>query len=123
MDTPRPPIYLDVIEPLKQLLDAAGLKRVCDLDLVLFFNRHRDALMTSDNLATFLGYELTELAQSLDLLVERQLLRRSQNPTRFARLYRFTTEHADRPLKDLLEVASTLEGRRRLRQLLRDAHA
>lgn len=121
------------MESLRRLLDAAGLQQPCDLDLLLFLKRHPDALMTSDNLAAFLGYDFTQLAKALDLLVERRLVLRSQNPTHFARLYRFTTEHADRSLQDLLEVASTLEGRRRLRQLLRqtpstpheaeDAHA
>ena len=124
MDSPAFLLYGGVIasdgmESLKRLLDAAALKQPCDLDLVLFFHRHRDALMTSDNLAAFLGYDLAELATALDLLVERRLLVRSQNPTHAARLYRFTTEDADRPLQDLLEVASTVEGRRRLRYLLR----
>ena len=109
------------MESLERLLATAGLTHPCDLDLVLFFNRHRDSLMTSETLAAFLGYDLTQLAKSLDLLVERRLLLRSQNPAHFARRYRFTTEHADRPFQDLLEVASTLEGRRRLRHLMRQS--
>jgi DNA-binding MarR family transcriptional regulator len=123
MDTVAVLANLGGMESLERLLDAAGLKQPCDLDLVLFFSRHQDALMTSDNLAAFLGYDLSELAKSLDVLVERRLLIRSQNPTNSARLYRFTTEHADRPLQALLEVASALEGRRRLRHLLRQNHS
>jgi hypothetical protein len=105
---------------LKRLLDASGLTHPCDLDLALFFYRHQGALMTSDNIAAFLGYDVTELAKSLDLLVERRVLARSQNHTNSVRLYRFTNEHADASLRALLEVASTLEGRRRLRRLLRE---
>jgi DNA-binding MarR family transcriptional regulator len=88
-----------------------------------FLNRHRDALMTSEHLAAFLGYDPAQLAKSLDFLGEHQLLLRSQQPTHFARLYRFRTEHADERLQEILEVASTLEGRRHLRQLLKQNHA
>lgn len=111
------------MESLERLLDAAGLTHPCDLDLMLFLDRHRDALMTSEQLAAFLGYDLAQLAKSLDVLGERQLLLRSQEPTHFARLYRFRAEHADERLQEILEVASTLEGRRHLRRLLRQNHA
>jgi DNA-binding MarR family transcriptional regulator len=111
------------VESLERLLEAAGLTHPCDLDLMLFLDRHPDALMTTEHLAAFLGYDLAQLAKSLDFLGERQLLLRSQKPAHFARLYRFRAEHADERLQEILEVASTLEGRRHLRQILKQNHA
>jgi predicted transcriptional regulator len=112
----------DRVEALKQLLDAAGLKHPCDLDLMLFFDRHPDALMTSEQLASFVGYELSQIARSLDLLVQRQLLQRSQTLTHFSRLYRFRADHAGE-VREILTAAVTIEERRQMRQILRQRQA
>jgi DNA-binding MarR family transcriptional regulator len=105
-------------ETLEQLLDAAGLKHPCDLDLLLFFDRHPDALMTSEQLASYVGYELSQIARSLDLLVQRQVLRRSQTLTHFSRLYRFRADHAGEVL-EILKAATTVEERYQMRRILR----
>jgi hypothetical protein len=102
----------------EELLNIAGLKNHCDLDLLLFFARHPDALMTSEQLALLVGYDIQQIAKSLDLLVERKLLRRTQNPTHAARLYRFRADHWDPRLRELLKTATTIEGRRKVRQLI-----
>ena len=111
------------VRVLEQLLESAALTHPCDLDLLLFFHRHPNALMTSEILAHFLGYDLPQLGKSLDLLVERGFLLRSQNPTHFARLYRFAAQHVDRTFGAILEIASTREGRRELRRLIRQNHS
>lgn len=105
-------------ETLEQLLDAAGLKHPCDLDLLLFFDRHPDALMTSEQLASYVGYELSQIARSLDLLVQRQVLLRSQTLTHFSRLYRFRADHAGEVL-EILKAATTVEERYQMRRILR----
>lgn len=104
---------------LEQLIDAADLRHPCDLDLLLFFDLHPAALMTSEQLAAFVGYDVSQIGKSLDLLVERQLLVRSQKPTHFARLYRFNADHGGE-VQEVLRIASTAKGRRQMRQILRE---
>ena len=54
----------------QRLLDRIGaLQHPCDLDLLIFFARHPRTLLASEQLAVLLGYEFTQLAASLDLLV------------------------------------------------------
>jgi hypothetical protein len=73
------------------LLDRIGvLKPACDLDLLVFFARHPRALLTSEQLAAWLGYELKQIAESLEVLLEAGLLARTQNPTHAARMYVFS---------------------------------
>ena len=107
------------MDHLKELLDSAGLKHPCDLDLLLFFRRHYSALMTSEQLSQLTGYELQQIAKSLDLLVACKVLRRSQNTTHSACLYRFEPENGGPQFQEIFEVASTIEGGRRLRDVLK----
>jgi DNA-binding MarR family transcriptional regulator len=83
------------------------------LALVLFFHRHPRALLPSDRLAAFVGYNLKHVTQSLDLLAEAGLVEQSQHPTQAARLYVLKTPESEW-LAALLEIASTREGRRNL---------
>jgi DNA-binding MarR family transcriptional regulator len=106
------------VDSSEQLLTIARIRTLCDLDLLLFFARHPDALMTSEQLAAMVGYDLTQITKSLDLLVQRKLLRRTQNPTHAARLYRFRAEYGGSRFQDILKSATKLEGRRRIRHVL-----
>ena len=105
---------------IERLFAAGGLQHPCDLDLVLFFRRHPDTLITSEQLAKFVGHDLRQVGRSLDVLVERQVVLRSPNPTHVARRYRLAPIAQREWLHRLLRIADTLEGRRELRQLLRD---
>ena len=87
------------------------LRHPCDLALLLFFYRHPRALLPSDQLASFVGYDLKQVAQSLDLLTEAGLLEQPQRPPPAARLYVLNTPESGW-LAALLELASTREGRR-----------
>jgi hypothetical protein len=70
------------------LLDRIGcLSRPCDLDLLLFFYRHPRAFLISERLAQYVGYDLPQVAQSLDTLITAGLLQRSPNETHPAQLY------------------------------------
>lgn len=100
-------------EGARRLLDRIGmLKSPCDLDLLLFFARHPRTLITSEQLANWLGYQLKQIADSLDVLLEGGLLTRTQNPTRAARMYVFAIRGTSGGwLPSLLEAASTRQGR------------
>lgn len=107
---------------IRHLLDRIGvLRRPCDLDLLLFFIRHPRALLSSDQIAAFLGYEVKRLGESLDALVTAELLTRTQTPTSAARMYVFAVggPHGGW-LPSLVELASTREGRLALRAALID---
>ena len=109
-------------EDIRHLLDRIGvLRRPCDLDLLLFFIRHPRALLSSDQIAAFLGYEVKWLGESLDVLVTAELLTRTQTPTSAARMYVFAVggPHGGW-LPSLVELASTREGRLAMRAALID---
>src|SRR5438046_9541066 len=73
------------------LLDRIGcLKHPCDLDLLLFFDRHPRAFLIRERLAEYVGYDLTQVEHSLETLITAGLLRRSQASTPPAQLYGLT---------------------------------
>src|SRR5436190_16953593 len=45
------------------------LRHPCDLDLLLFFSRHPRAFLLSERLAEYVGYDLTQVMQSLETLI------------------------------------------------------
>jgi len=97
-----------------------ALRHPCDLDLLLFFHRHPHALLTSDRLAAYVGYDLNQTARSLDLLTEAGFLERSQNPTHAARMYVLQTPGAGW-VASLIDIASTPDGRRSLLDAMKEA--
>lgn len=97
-----------------RLLDEAEvLRRPCDLDLAVFFARHPRSLLSSDSLSAFLGYQIADIADSLDVLIAAGILRRRQTSAHAARLYELTIEHSsgDEWLDRLMALASTRHGR------------
>ena len=112
-----------------RLLDRiGGLTHPCDLDLLLFFARHPRTLVTSEQLATWLGYELKQIAASLEVLLDNGILTRSQSPAHAARMYVLVTGGTSGGwLPALLPFASTRAGRLAMREALatrasKDAH-
>ena len=95
------------------LLDRiAGVKDPCDLDLLLFFHRHPRAVLTSERLAVYVGYDPSRVATSLETLIAGGLLTRTQRPTAIPRMYLLATEGARGGWLDaLLRLASTRPGR------------
>ena len=100
-------------EEARRVLERATmLRRASDLDLLLFFGRHPRTLLSSDQLATFLGYEITQIAESLELLLDAGILTRTQNPTHAARLYVLTpSQESGGWLPGLLRFAASRQGR------------
>jgi hypothetical protein len=112
-------------EDARRVLDQVGvLRQRSDLDLLIFFARHPRTLLTSEQLATFLGYELPQIAASLELLLDAGYLTRTQNRAHAARLYVFSVGAGTGGwLPALLELASTREGRLILLSHLSDGAA
>jgi hypothetical protein len=97
----------------ERLLDRVAILRdSCDLDLLLFFARHPRTLITTEDLAQFVGYDLQRISRSLDALIAGGIVQRSQNDAHAARMYVLeTTGPAGGWLPTLLVLASTREGR------------
>jgi len=107
------------LDQARYLLDRIGaLRHPCDLDLLLFFARHPRTLLTSEQLAALIGYGLQQTAESLDLLLNAELLTRTQNPTGAARMYVLAAGPNAEWLPSLLEFASTRSGRLAMRRVL-----
>jgi hypothetical protein len=98
---------------MADLLDRVGcLRHPCDLDLLLFFYRHPRAFLISERLAQYVGYDLSQVAQSLETLISAGLLRRSPNSTHPAQLYVLTRGSTlGKHLSSLLRFAAAREGR------------
>jgi CheY-like chemotaxis protein len=103
------------------LLDRiAVLRHPSDVDLLIFFTRHPRALMDNEQLATFLGYEITQIAESLDVLLKAEFLRRIPNRARAALVYVFAAHGpTEELLQPLVELACTREGRLAIRWVLK----
>jgi MarR family len=90
------------------------LRHPCDLDLLLFFQRHPRAMLTSDRIAAYVGYPLDRVERSLDLLSDAGFLERSPHPTDAARMHVLPPPPPGGWLAALLEVGATPHGRREL---------
>jgi hypothetical protein len=105
------------IEEARTLLDRASvLREPADVDLLVFFARHPRTLLASESLAALLGYELKDIARSLEALLEGGLLTRTQTSAHAARLYVFAADAPHDWVPPLLKMAATRAGRLALRQ-------
>ena len=112
---------MNLQDSASQLISRVGvLWHPCDLDLLLFFARHRRALLTSEQLSALMGYGVKDVAASLELLLDAGLLSRIPNRKHAARLYVFSSGEPEREwLPALLTLASTREGRLEMMRALR----
>jgi len=96
----------------RRLLDELGITHLCDIDLLVFFARHPRALLASEQLAAYTGYNLQQIAESLEVLVRLGVLGRTTNSAHAARMYIFSVEgtHGGPPAA-LLELVAAREGR------------
>ena len=95
-----------------QLLDRLDVRHPCDLDLLMFFARHPRTLLSSGRLALFTGYELNQIAESLEILLNAGFLARTPNSNNTARMYVFSSEGPDaESLPSLVQLMSTRDGR------------
>lgn len=108
------------LEKIKRLLSGAGvIQGACDLDLLVFLHRHPRTLLTNEQLAAFVGYDMKQVAKSVDAFSEAGLLERTQNAKHAARMYVLSLKGpAGGGLKALLELACTRNGRRDILKFL-----
>jgi hypothetical protein len=104
---------MDLEEQARRLLGQRDvLRHPSDLDLLIFFARHPRSLLSSEQIAIFLGYGVKDIAASLDLLLEAGFLTRTPNPKHTARMYVFAVNPPGGGwLSALKELASTRAGR------------
>jgi hypothetical protein len=121
MEATRTSVNVIGDDDVRRLLDLIGvLRQPCDLDLLLFFVRHPRALLTSDQIAALLGYDVNQLADSLDILMTARMVTRMQKTTGAARMYVFAgAESSVEWLPRLVELTSSREGRVALRDALK----
>jgi hypothetical protein len=86
---------------------------------LIFFARHSRALLSSESLAGFLGYELKDIADSLEVLLAGGLVnRKKQTSAHAARLYMLADGETNETIASLVDFASTRPGRLALKQAL-----
>jgi predicted transcriptional regulator len=88
------------------------LQRLTDLDLLVFFAKHPNSLLSPEQLARLLGHPLSEIARSLDSLLGAGFVTRAQKQygARPARMYAFAPGEGIRPvLAAVVTQASTRE--------------
>jgi hypothetical protein len=96
-----------------------AIRGACELDLLGFLNRHPRTLLTSEQLAVFVGYDIKEVAKSIDVFIEAGLLGRTKNRLHAARMYCLILNGQQGDgLTALLELAGTKQGRRDILALL-----
>jgi hypothetical protein len=109
------------LEEAKRLLARTPIiQNACDLDLMIFLHRHPRALLTSEQLAEFVGYNLKEIARALDAFIEAGLLERTtQQSMHAARLFVLLLDGpGGGGVRALLELASTRKGRQGMLEAL-----
>jgi hypothetical protein len=104
---------LQSIEIRRLLAQALVIQSACDLDLLVFLHRHPRTLLTSEQLAGFVGYPLKDIAKALDTFLEAGLLERTaQQSAHAARMFLLLLGGPQGGgVKALLELASTRQGR------------
>lgn len=104
---------------MRLLAQTRVVRHPCDLDLLMFLHRHPRALLTSEQLAAFVGYDIKEVAKSLDAFIDAGLLERMQNRMHAARMYVLVLEgpHGE-GLMALLKLASSRQGRQEILRTL-----
>ena len=95
------------------------MRGACELDLLMFLHRHPRTLLTSERLAAFVGYEMKQVAKSIEAFIDAGILERTQNASYAARMYVLVLNGpGDGGLTTLLKLASTRTGRRDILQIL-----
>jgi hypothetical protein len=97
-----------------------AIQTACDLDLIIFLYRHPRALLTSEQLAGFVGYNLKEVAKALDSFIEAGLLARTtQQSMHAARMFVLLRDGPQGGgVRALAELGSTRAGRQSILEAL-----
>lgn len=104
---------------VEEQLNALGIDRICQWDVLLFLHTHNRALASPDHIGHLLGYAANEVVVALDHLKSSGLMKRSRL-SQGVRLYRFSRPPGPRgPAFDrLLASAEGRAGRLKLIEAL-----
>lgn len=107
-------------EHVHTLLDRIGvIRNRCDLDVLVYLFRHADALLTGERLAAAVGYDLKQVAGSLDTLVFGGLLKRTRSRADGLGMYVFGPSRTEEgALASLLQMATSRAGRLEILRVL-----
>jgi hypothetical protein len=95
------------------------IRGACELDLLRFLQRHPRTLLTSEQIAVFVGYDMKQVAKSIDLFIEAGLLGRTKNRLHAARMYSLVLNGQQGDgITALLELVGSKQGRRDILALL-----
>ncbi len=101
-------------QEIRAWLDTSdAIRSACDLDLLRFFTRHSHALLTTEQIANFVGYSRSEIDEALDHVLTGGLVTRVKCRAADVDLYVRAAGggSSDASLSSLLELASTRDGR------------
>lgn len=106
-------------ELASRLLTEIEITHLCDVDLLVFFARHPHTLLTSEQLAMLIGYDLPQIAESLDVLLQSGYLTRAAYANHSARMYAFVAGGPrHEPVSSLVGFVSTRDGRLAVKRAL-----
>lgn len=100
---------------LQELIEREAATR-CAADLLRYFLRHPSAYVTTDQLASSVGYRPDDIEAGISALMRGGLLVQRRPVSLTAALYHLVREEW---LSELARAASSAAGRRHLRQVLR----
>jgi hypothetical protein len=106
-----------------QLIEGAGLRDACELDLLLFFSRHPRIVLSREHLAAYVGYDVRQVARALERLLGVGLLKRTLTHGAPGRVYVLEVDHVEAWLDPLRHVCATPAGRNALKMLLKQRQA
>lgn len=111
-------------EEIKSLLARSPMiKEACALDLLMFLHRHPRTFLTNEQLADFVGYEMTHIAKTVEAFIDGGIVERmTQTATHAARMYVLVLDgpQGGEGLRAILQLAATREGRRGILKVLTD---
>ena len=102
--------------PVEDMLKTLGIESLCQWDVLVFLDRHPSILVSTEDIARFLGYAIAEVIAALDSLESSGLVEPSR-VSQGVRLYQLTAP-ADPTRRDALERLMTLADSRTVRLLL-----
>jgi len=98
-------------------LKTLGIETLCQWDVLVFLDRHPSSLVSTQDVAHFLGYATADVVAALDSVESSGLVERSRVSQEEVRLYQLTAP-ADPTRRDALERLMTLADSRTVRLLL-----
>ena len=103
-----------------QLVEAAGIREACEFDLLLFFARHPRVVLSSEQLATYVGHEVRHVARALEVMLGASVLSQGPSPGAAGRMYVLAVDRVAEWLEPVRRLCATPDGRHALRRLLKE---